>query len=315
MPAFRIRGNAHLITWSDVDADTSHIDILDAVLSYSAVKRCIIARELHENGAPHFHLYVEWETKLDRSVTTQLDVNGKHPNIKAKQWPRERKAAADYVQKDDDYIVYPEPDSFEDEPTMEGPVDENGNLDLMALCEKTRTRGLWINECHARGIQAAIMNEVWRLVKGPVSNVFTADDYPGWDGLVLDPVLTELVFDPETHRSLVISGPSGAGKTTWGILHMPRPLIVVSHQDELKRGYIPGFHKSIIFDDMDFSHWPRVSQIHLLDWDLSRSIHCRNTNAYIDKCTYKLFTCNPQSFPFMRNDDAIDRRMSVVELE
>ena len=48
----------------------------------------------------------------------------------------------------------------------------------------------------------------------------------------------------------------------------------------------------IVLDDMSFAHLPRETIIHLLDWDVDRSIHCRYNCAYIPHGTRKIFTTN-----------------------
>jgi len=57
---------------------------------------------------------------------------------------------------------------------------------------------------------------------------------------------------------------------------------------------------------------PRSAQIHILDWDVERDIHARYGMAMIPANTGKIFTAN--SFPFIEEDEAIDRRIKVIEL-
>ncbi len=125
------------------------------------------------------------------------------------------------------------------------------------------------------------------------------------------PALRSFAFDPDVHRSFVIKGPSGCGKTTWAKLNMPLPTLFVSHIDQLKT-FRPGFHKSIIFDDVDFKHWPRVSQIHICDFDNPRSVHCRYSTANIPAGIFKCFTCN--ELPVDLTDEAIRRRVRVYNV-
>lgn len=105
----------------------------------------------------------------------------------------------------------------------------------------------------------------------------------------------------------VIEGEPGTGKTQYALAHFERPLLV-SHIDKLLE-FNPDYHDGIVFDDMDFSHWHRTHQIHLVDWSNSREIHCRYRVAKIPKFTIKVFVCN--DFPFKR-DAAILRRITTV---
>lgn len=110
-------------------------------------------------------------------------------------------------------------------------------------------------------------------------------------------------------RSLVILGPRGTGKTQYAKALIPAALMA-SHTDDLKV-YDKDLYDGIIFDDMDFKNWPRTSQIHLVDIDEDRSIHCRFTCAFIPAGTKKIFTCN--EFPFV-DDPAIQRRVRLLEI-
>lgn len=115
-----------------------------------------------------------------------------------------------------------------------------------------------------------------------------------------------LEFNSKTE---VVIGPSGCGKTQYALSHFKNPL-VCSHMDDLK-DFKKDFHDGIVFDDMDFTHMPRVGQIHLTDWDLDRSIHCRFNCGFIPRHTKKVITCNYHPFMF---DQAIDRRINVSEV-
>lgn len=121
-------------------------------------------------------------------------------------------------------------------------------------------------------------------------------------------MLAPLTFG--TTRILV--GNPGCGKTQFALAHFENPLLV-SHIDDLKK--LTENHDGIIFDDIDFTHNLRQTQIHLVDWDHDRSIHCRYGNAFIPKHTCKIFTCNFNHIPVNIKDDAIARRCIVTEVK
>lgn len=110
-------------------------------------------------------------------------------------------------------------------------------------------------------------------------------------------------------KSVAIIGPSGVGKTQYALAHFTNALFV-THMDDLLR-FNSDQHDGIIFDDMDFQHMPRNCQIHLVDWDQDRSLHCRYSVARIPKHTMKLFTGNSYMFT---DDAAIRRRVTVTEV-
>jgi len=118
-------------------------------------------------------------------------------------------------------------------------------------------------------------------------------------------------WDPiDDIKSVVMIGPSGVGKTQWALGHF-RNALFVTHTDDLLR-FQEDVHDGIIFDDMNFTHMPRTCQIHLVDWDQPRSIHCRYSVARIPKHTKKIFTCNEYCFT---TDAAIRRRVTVTEVD
>ena len=119
-----------------------------------------------------------------------------------------------------------------------------------------------------------------------------------------------ILFD-ETNFSTVLVGPSGIGKTTWCINNCQKPALLVTHMDELRK-FDKDYHKSIIFDDMEFNHLPETAQIHLVDSDLPRAIHARYGNARIPAKTYKFFTCNKRP---LSDIEAINRRIRYIYID
>lgn len=116
-------------------------------------------------------------------------------------------------------------------------------------------------------------------------------------------------LSPLENYTNVIIGKPNCGKTQFALAHFIRPLFV-SHMDDLLE-FKPEVHTGIVFDDMDFRHMPRTAQIHLTDYENSRSIHCRYRCCKIPRHTCKIFTCNVYPFD---EDEAIGRRVTVTEV-
>lgn len=122
----------------------------------------------------------------------------------------------------------------------------------------------------------------------------------GYDG-------KEEILEELGSSSIIIWGKAGTGKTEFAKALMPGALLV-SHLDDL-RLFEKEKYSGIIFDDMCFTHLPRTSQIHLVDSDNGRSIHCRYQTAWIPRNTKKIFTTNEQNGEVVDlNDPAIARR-------
>lgn len=112
------------------------------------------------------------------------------------------------------------------------------------------------------------------------------------------------------NTSLLLWGKAGIGKTCFAQSLLPTALFV-SHLDQLK-SYDPTNNDGIIFDDMSFKHFPREAQIHLVDIEQDRSIHCRHTCAWIPAWTKKIFLSNLEEI--FLNDPAINRRLTKINL-
>lgn len=173
--------------------------------------------------------------------------------------------------------------------------------------------------------KAIELNKVDFLIWASVNKVTYAKDI--WDGCHKDESITikdgiilgnlspnfenltkNVTWDQ--NRCLVVVGESGIGKTTWAKRIAPKPCLFVSHIDDLKKFQI-GYHQSIIFDDVTFTHYPITAQIHLVDIENPRSIHVRYGTAKINAGIPKIFTCNTD--PVDRNNDAIRRRIQYLD--
>lgn len=95
------------------------------------------------------------------------------------------------------------------------------------------------------------------------------------------------------NKTQIFWGESQIGKTCFAMALLGPRTLMVSHTDDLIQ-FDESIHDAILFDDMDFKHFPKTAQIHLMDQDFSRSIHCRYTNAFIPANTKKVFTTNEE---------------------
>jgi len=285
MPSF-YNGKRFFLTYPQ--CEESKESLLEFLKSKAAVRSFVIATESHKDNGKHLHACVEF-AEIQRRPVDWLDFQGKHPN---KQDPRKWEACKTYTKKDGDYI---ESDSLEVEDRL---------LEEVVAMSNGETE--WMQYCVDHKITFQYARWYWDRFANNESSI-TSNEHPG----VICESLKSLIFDETSRKALVLKGPSGCGKTTWAKIHAPKPTLFCSHMDQLKK-FIPGFHKSIIFDDVSFTHIPRVAQIHLLDFDNPRAIHCRHTIATIPAGVHKIFTCN--EWPVTRGDQAIERRMRCFQV-
>lgn len=97
------------------------------------------------------------------------------------------------------------------------------------------------------------------------------------------------LWQPATH-TLILSGPSNTGKTALAKALLPNSLFV-THTDQL-RGYTPGISTGIIFDEGSFKHIPREAQIHVIDVQEDRTVHCRYAPGFLPSGTSRIITTN-----------------------
>jgi len=271
----------------------------EALLVHLACKADIayylIAQEKHKDGSAHLHCCVEFKG-IQRHGVKWLDFEGKHPN---KQDPRSWAACKTYCKKDGDFI---ETQAQEDVSSDEEPPE----MGLSATCSEHATQESWYAYCVDRKISFSYAEFFWNRLHSDFATLLEG----AVEGTMV-PELESLAY-VQDGKCLVLIGESGSGKTTWAKKVIPKPALFVSHIDELK-SFRVGFHKSIIFDDVDFNHYPRTSQIHLVDFENPRAIHCRHAIARIPAGIFKIFTCN--SDPLLLSDEAIRRRCRVVRMK
>lgn len=121
----------------------------------------------------------------------------------------------------------------------------------------------------------------------------------------------------ETSFNWLITGLAGTGKTQYALAHFKHPCLV-SHIDDLKN--ITDNTDGIVFDDMSFRQYPAGSIIHLLDREVSRTIHARYFNALIPADMPKIFTNNrddifvPEKGASDEEQEAINRRFKTLRV-
>lgn len=257
-----------------------------------ATNWCRVASENHADGDPHVHVVAQFVRRFQSRNERVFDYQGRHPNI---QQVRSVPRAIAYVAKDGEFT------DFGAVPSGSAKRSHAEALSLAGQADESE----YLRACLEAKIPfqyAKRFRELEFSDKTCVITEYTSE--PEWECAQLrEQALPE-------NKCAVLVGPTGCGKSTWAKRVAPKPALWVSHLDVL-RMFKPGFHKSIIFDDMSFHHMPVQAQIHLTDWVDSRQIHCRYGYASIPAGTVKIFTCN--EYPFSEHE-AVARRVSYIQL-
>lgn len=259
----------------------------------------VVARELHADGSPHLHAAIQFVKPL-RGGARHLDFDGHHPN---KQDPNNWDACKNYCKKDGDYIEGPEDALVR--AALRGVEKIPDNLSELVKDYDSETK--WLDFCASRRIPYAYARHFWSANQSDEFTISEGDEVMG----TMHKSLAGYAFGGHGRRSLILHGPSGCGKTTWAKINAPKPALMVTHIEDLKR-FKKGFHKSIIFDDVDFKHWPRTAQIKIADVDNAQSIHVRYGTISLPSKIEKIFTCNV--LPLDLSDPAIRRRVFVCHV-
>ena len=246
-----------------------------------------------ENSYDHTHAACGWISKVDIRRATYFDVtlNGEnvHPHIQNILTPSHANTL---------YTTY------HTKAVISITQSEMGPGQLASTTQRIKDAKTLLDACGIAGVEIRTVSDV-KMVR---------DDRPKpepcprlWeDGIWLLPLKQDF-------KVMFIWGTTNTGKTQWAI-HSCRNPLVISNMDELK-DFDPLVHDCIIFDDMSFAHMPREAIIHLLDWDLPRSIHCRYFNALIPANTRKIITSNKtfqEVFPYDESG-AIRRRITWTQ--
>lgn len=291
MANFRIDAKHFFLTYSNVEQqgwiEFTKEDLLGFLSGITGVNYVIACKELHETGDTHFHALVRFTRAKNLRNQNFFDFNGVHPNIQSCRNPP---ASIEYIKKDGDFVEF-------------GGTPDTNIVDICASMDRLQ----WLQYCIGKKIAYAYCDEIWRTVHLVRESTIEEDtEIVG----TMCPRLEE--FRYEGPLSLVLVGPSGCGKTTWAKRFLPKPLLFVTHIDRLK-SFDPQYHKSILFDDMDFQHWPRTAQIALVDRQNPCDINRRYGTSLIPPGIFKCFTGN--TYMFMEDPHkAIERRIRRINI-
>lgn len=259
--------------------------------------------EVGESGTPHIQGYLELPTKKRASTVNRLLGNRAHLEI-AKGSLEENQKYTSKTREDD-----ANPNLIWEEygipnPKLGGKRKRETNIDFMEL----------VDFISSGAEVKAIIQKFPELSVKYLPNICKMRDI-----LTKDDTLTPF-FGPYQwatppgfgsdvlwRRCLWLHGPSGIGKTQFACSLVDRPLFV-RHVDTLKK-FNSTDYGGIIFDDMNFNHWPREAQICLLDTEMPTSIHVRYGVVQLPAYTKRIFTSNVDIFT---EDPAIRRRIHKV---
>lgn len=290
MPPFQFDGVQFFSTWSQC-GDLTREEVLSHLQSIRPLKWCRIALEPHQDGQPHIHAAGVWSKRLKTSNCRLLDIRGKHP-----KWEPMRSIGASltYLNKEWEFIDYG---------SVPGSTSSNFNP---VEASTSLSESEYFSECLKHKVPFQYAAKFLDLQKAKNATTIVESYVPD---MLRETLEVQAVPFVENKTNILI-GPTGVGKTQWAKRIAPKPALWVRHIDVL-RSFRIGYHKSVIFDDVVFTHYPRESQIHIADVQDEAHIHVRYGVAIIPAGIPRIFTANRAVFIA---DEAIDRRCCITFL-
>lgn len=306
MPSFRFAAKNVFLTYSDVCDCLTKETLYFAIDERYPIKRYSIGEEIHPStGGRHFHAVMEFSRKVNSIDVTCFDLPCEHTQVHPNIQPVKKGAAnfercVDYTQKDD-----PNPmTNIEAKPTWGEMVESaTDSDDFMRLVRAHYPRDFCLNHCRLEAMSKKVF---------PTYGINTIENFSLNYSITMPPEL--LFFEPLPNVSTVVIGPPGCGKTTWAKTHCLKPSLFVRHLDSLSE--LKPYHRSIIFDDLDFKHLPPATQKFVVDTTDVAEIHIRYRVARIPPGLMKIFTAN--EYPFLNegiHSDAIRRRINCIFIQ
>lgn len=295
---FRIQGSKLFLTYSQCKGDKD--ELLKFLQTKLSIVEYIIAKEEHKDGGTHFHCYLGLEKRcnitnagyLDWEPVGQMSIIY-HPQI---QVVKNAFAVQQYCKKDENFIT-------------------NMKFNIFQTAKDLAKTGNWkeaLKFIVERAPQEIKNLDKWENNFKKVSKIYAQKSQKSQ--YIKEDFVNCSHIKLIKNRCTVISGKSGWGKTQFAKTLFNNPLLV-RHIDKLKK-FNEMEHDGIIFDDMNFSHWPRTSCIHLLDIEEDTDINVKCTMITIPAGTKRVFTTNQEGISiFSSSCLAIRRRLNCYTLK
>lgn len=286
---FRAKGNSFFLTYSQCNLDPN--TLLEKLKTERNIEYIGIGQEHHQDGNLHLHVLINYTKNKDVKNPKYFDFQEFHPKVEV---TRDRKQAIEYIKK--------EGFQFIEHGTL---IIDPNDINLYEMAKDMEHKE-YFTKCLQKKINYQYAKEAWTYAQEVDTTINEEDEIKGE---ITAPFLNLLEARVD-NKSTVVLGPSGVGKTVFVKRNATKPALFVSHIDDL-RSFDARRHKSIIFDDMSFTHLPLQGQIHLADIFEPRSIHVRYGTVKIPAGVEKWFTCNTRTFA---DHPAIRRRIYEINL-
>lgn len=299
-------------------------DLMSFLKELRNVEKCVVCREVHENGKYHFHAALTFNPKCSTRDVTFFDFSGVHPNIGTREnW----KAMVAYVTKDGDFVCH----NF-DPGNVTGRRKESRD-DIYKQALKLAFDGKLED---AKRLVRDSDPMRWCMNMSQISSALLASYHEGkaqsnpvvvledrWVTPLVTIDLTARLEGEGWIRTHVLVGESGIGKTEFAKFLLRKAgcqrIEVVRSAEMLKTmiDSVDGF----VFDELNCNapdvrggRWTRESQIALVDRNEEGALPARYSDVHLKRHIVRIVTTNSLHRALDWQDGAIARRITVHDL-
>lgn len=322
---FRKQAKRFFLTYSQCPLPRETLkDFLLGLFAGPQVVGYMVAQEHHSTGELHLHAFLELASTFETRNCRFFDLSDPtipdkvyHPKVEA---CRSRIAAIAYLTKedpepilsgisDDDLTKAEQWRSLKSKNTPTPMTTEyHQAMTMMESPDGSLTEAIAIIRSTKRGARdlmiqgEAIQRNLKKLRPRKSTLKHQLTDFPGWT----------ITWDRT--KTLILTGPPATGKTALAKALMGEDGLFVTHVDQL-REYDPARSPGMVFDEGSFKHIPREAQIHLIDVEEDRTVHCRYAPAFLPAGTLRIITTNSQPQDILLwSDFAVRRRCQWVDV-
>lgn len=263
----QVKAKTWFLTYPQCDGDAR--DVLCAIQAFRPTEWCIVAREKHEDGAPHLHVAVKFTETYATSDPTWADCfTGKHGNY---QTVRSVLAVVKYVIKENQYVA----------------AGIDPKLYVKKRARKQSSNWVRVVELLQSESLESIHAEHDALRPTIARSLRTLEQYSSWRRRSLARAGARIV------RVVVLWGAPGVGKSRWAFgSDEPNNTWSCGEVNGPGRLWFTGYdvQRTIILDDLDFSKIAIPTLLKVFDrYRFPLYVHGGSTPAMYERV---IVTCN-----------------------